>query len=59
MFGFQKKIMDSIQLLKREKTLIIVTHRLSSVENCDRVFFIDDGKIKKEGPPQEVLKYLK
>ena len=51
--------MDSIQLLKREKTLIIVTHRLSSVENCDRVFFIDKGKIKKEGSPQEVLKYLK
>ena len=58
-FITEKKIMDSIQLLKREKTLIIVTHRLSSVENCDRVFFIDDGKIKKEGPPQEVLKYLK
>jgi len=58
-FITEKKIMDSIQLLKREKTLIIVTHRLSSVENCDKVFFIDKGKIKKEGPPQEVLKYLK
>ena len=58
-FITEKKIMDSIQLLKREKTLIIVTHRLSSVENCDRVFFIDKGKIEKEGSPQEVLKYLK
>jgi ABC-type multidrug transport system fused ATPase/permease subunit len=51
--------MDSVQFLKRTKTLIVVTHRLSTIENCDKVFFIDKGKIKKYGTPQEVLKYLK
>ena len=45
----EKKIMESIQFLKRKKTLIIVTHRLSTVQNCDRILFIEKGKIIKQG----------
>ena len=51
----EKKIMDSIHFLKREKTLIIVTHRLSTVNKCDKIFFIRKGKIIKQGSPKEVL----
>jgi len=58
-FITERKIMNSVQILKRTKTLIVVTHRLSTIENCDKVFFIDKGVIKKEGSPEEVLKYLK
>ncbi len=51
----EKKIMESIQFLKRKKTLIIVTHRLSTVQNCDRILFIEKGKIIKQGSPNEIL----
>ncbi len=51
----EEKIMDSIQFLKRKKTLIIITHRLSTVKNCDKIFFIDKGKIIKQGTPKEIL----
>ena len=51
----EKKIMESVQLLKRQKTIIIATHRLFTVENCDKIFFIDKGKITKEGPPAKIL----
>ena len=51
----EKNIIESIQFLKREKTLIIVTHRLLTVENCDKIFFIDKGKIIKSGLPKEIL----
>ena len=51
----EKKIMDSIHFLKRKKTLIVVTHRLSTVNKCDKIFFINKGKITKQGPPKEVL----
>ena len=51
----EKKIMESIQLLKRKKTLIIVTHRLYTVKNCDKIFFIDKGKITKQGSPEKIL----
>ena len=51
----EKKIIESIQLLKRKKTLIIVTHRLFTVKNCDKIFFIDKGKITKQGSPEKIL----
>jgi len=51
----EKKIMESIQFLKKTKTLIVVTHRLSTVKNCDMIFFIEKGKITKQGSPKEIL----
>tara|TARA_B100000029_G_C17537862_1_gene945551 strand:+ start:6 stop:1676 length:1671 start_codon:yes stop_codon:yes gene_type:complete len=51
----EKKIMDSVQFLKGNKTLIIITHRLSTVQNCDKIFMIDKGKIVKEGIPKNIL----
>ena len=51
----EKKIMESIQFLKKKKTLIVVTHRLSTVKNCDKIFFIEKGKITKQGSPKEIL----
>ncbi len=54
----EKKIMESIQHLKRKKTLIIVTHRLFTVKYCDKIFIIDKGKITKQGTPKEVLNNL-
>tara|TARA_Y100000590_G_scaffold470678_2_gene667684 strand:- start:1381 stop:3135 length:1755 start_codon:yes stop_codon:yes gene_type:complete len=54
----EKKIMNSVHVLKRKKTLIIVTHRLSTVNECDKIFFINKGKIINQGTPKEVLKNL-
>ena len=51
----EKKIMESIQFLKKKKTLIVVTHRLSTVKNCDKIFFIEKGKITRQGAPKEIL----
>ena len=52
----EKVIVESINFLKRKKTLIIITHRLSTVKNCDKIFCIDKGKIIKQGIPEEILK---
>ncbi len=51
----EKKIIESIQLLKRKKTLVVITHRLLTVKNCDKIYFVDKGNIIKEGSPKEVL----
>ena len=45
----EKKIMDSINNLKNKLTIIIVTHRLSTIESCDRIFLIKEGKLLDEG----------
>ena len=51
----EKKIMESVNFLKKTKTLIIITHRLTTVKNCDKIFMFDKGKIVKQGSPNEIL----
>ena len=51
----EKKIMDCIRLLKRKKTLIIITHRLITVKNCDKIFIVDKGKVIKYEHPKKTL----
>ena len=41
----EKEIMHSINKFKGKKTVIIVSHRLSAVSNCDQLFKLDKGKI--------------
>ncbi len=41
-------IMESINALHGRKTLIIIAHRLQTIEKCDMVYRVADGKIKKE-----------
>jgi ATP-binding cassette, subfamily B, bacterial PglK len=40
---------ETVRSLKGEKTLIIVAHRLTTVEDCDYLFKIENGKIVEEG----------
>jgi hypothetical protein len=51
----EKGFMDAINNLKRDKTIIIVAHRLSTVSNCDKIFKLKSGKLIEEGIPEEVL----
>lgn len=45
----ENAVMEAIDLLHNKKTLIIVAHRLSTIENCDVVYEIADGKaIRKD-----------
>jgi ABC-type multidrug transport system fused ATPase/permease subunit len=41
-------IMDSINRLHGKKTLIIIAHRLQTIEKCDMVYRVENGKITKE-----------
>jgi len=41
----ESKIMDEIYDLSRDKTLIIIAHRLSTVERCNRKILLDNGAI--------------
>ena len=39
-------VMDEIYEAGKDKTLIIIAHRLSTIERCDKVYKLEDGKIK-------------
>ena len=42
----EKEIMESIDNLIGQKTLIIIAHRLSTLKKCNKIFEVADGKIK-------------
>ena len=42
----EKKIMNSLDSLSKELTLIIIAHRLTAVANCDKIIEIEGGEIK-------------
>ncbi|MGQ4646886.1 ATP-binding cassette domain-containing protein [Lyngbya aestuarii] len=48
-------ISESINSLAGTKTLIIIAHRLSTVENCDRIYMLEKGGVVKSGTFQEVV----
>lgn len=41
----EQAIMESIESLQGEKTIIIIAHRLSTIRKCDKIYEIKDGKI--------------
>ena len=41
-------IMDSINRLHGRKTLIIIAHRLQTIEKCDMVYRVEDGRVSVE-----------
>ena len=52
----EKTIMESIQNFSGKKTIIIVAHRLKTIQNCDQIFFIDNGEVIDKGSYAELIK---
>ncbi|WP_363349528.1 ABC transporter ATP-binding protein [Methylocystis echinoides] len=46
---------ETLHRLKRRRTILLVTHRLNSVMECDRVFVMDAGRIVERGTHRELL----
>ena len=43
----------------RDRTILVIAHRLSTVETADSILFLDKGQVEGFGPPSEVLPSLK
>ena len=52
-------VMQAVQALQGEKTVIIVAHRLSTVEYCDRLYRLESARIVDEGTFSEVTSRAK
>ena len=42
--------------MKNEYTILIIAHRLSTIINCNRIIYIENVQVIKEGTHQELLK---
>lgn len=52
----EKKIQDSLNKLIKNKTVIIISHRLKSVEKVDKIVVLENGYVEKIGKHEELKK---
>jgi ABC-type multidrug transport system fused ATPase/permease subunit len=50
----ESKISNTLENLSEEKTIVIIAHRLSTVQQCDKLIFLKDGAILAEGSFEEL-----
>lgn len=55
----EKKIQDSLNKLIKDKTVIIISHRLKSIENVDKIVMIDEGTVEISGNHNELMEHSK
>jgi len=51
----EQAVMQSIESLGKELTLLIIAHRLTTLKNCDQIVELGDGGIKRIGTYQEIV----
>jgi ATP-binding cassette subfamily B protein len=54
----EKHIKESMDVLRRGRTMIVVAHRLSSVLSADRIFFLSGGRLIAEGTHESLYQIL-
>ena len=56
--GQEMQVIQALKNVSRDKTMILVTHKLSLLELVDRIILLDDGKVIADGPRDQVIKQL-
>lgn len=52
----EKELTEAISNLTKEKTIIMIAHRLKTVKNADQIIVIDKGKIVQKGKHEDLMK---
>ena len=52
----EKAVMDAIDTLRKEITIILIAHRLNTVKRCDKIYSLKQGEIKNQGTFEELIK---
>lgn len=53
--GTEEAVMAALEGLSKELTIVLIAHRLSTVQRCDRVIRLAQGIVSEDGPPRLVL----
>ncbi|MDQ0149381.1 ABC transporter ATP-binding protein [Eubacterium multiforme] len=51
----EKKIQESLNKLTKNKTVLIISHRLKSIENVDKIVVINDGTVENMGKHKDLI----
>ena len=55
----EKKIQESLNNLIKDKTVVIISHRMKSIENADKIVVLENGKVESQGNHEELLQKSK
>jgi ATP-binding cassette, subfamily B, bacterial MsbA len=53
----EAKIQNSLEILEKNRTMIIIAHRLSTIKNADKILVFDKGRIVEVGKHEELIKH--
>jgi ABC-type multidrug transport system fused ATPase/permease subunit len=51
----EKTIMKAIHQFSGQKTIIMIAHRLKTIQKCDQIFVVDDGRVADQGTFEELI----
>lgn len=51
----QARVQDAIENAKKDRTTIIIAHRMTTIERCDKVFLLEEGKVRESGNFNDLL----
>src|SRR6056297_248218 len=54
-FSNEKKIYEMLDEISFDKSVIIISHRLKAVKNCEKIFFLRKGKVVEYGSHQDLV----
>ena len=52
----ERSVMEEVEKLNKNITIIMIAHRISTVKNCDTIFLLEKGKLKAKGTYEELVK---
>jgi ATP-binding cassette, subfamily B, bacterial PglK len=53
----ERFVIEAIDRFKGERTVIMIAHRLTTVQRCDRLYFMRDGRIEEQGTYTQLLEH--
>lgn len=51
----ERVVQEALDNLMKNRTVIVIVHRLSTIQNADKIVVINDGRIAEEGTHEELL----
>ena len=51
----EKAVMDAVNKLRKNITIILIAHRLNTVKNCDIIFNLEKGQLKTQGSFDQLI----
>ena len=51
----EKELMDAVDALTKEKTIIMIAHRLKTVRHADQIAVVEKGRIAQQGTHEQLI----